>query len=95
MAAVLDPFYSFVWQDADHPGDEDVKWSLWDTMTNEILREAEFVAQLLQNVPKASLKPLVHHLQLPYHWPSPAKKLKSTLCASYEKHIQKAAAVTK
>ena len=64
MAVVLDPFYGFVWQDADHPGDEDVKGSLRDTMTNAILREAEYVAQLLQKVPKASLKPLVHHLQL-------------------------------
>ena len=41
MAAVLDPNYGFVWLDADHPGDDSVKKSLRETVTNAIVLEAE------------------------------------------------------
>ncbi len=46
MAAVLDPNYGFVWLDADHSGDDSVKKSVRETVTNAILLEAELCCSM-------------------------------------------------
>jgi len=83
-----------VWLDADHPGDDSVKKTVHDTITNAIIFEAEqccSTAELETTSQSAPCKPCTSEAStadLP-----PLKRCRSSLFASYERHSAKASAV--
>ena len=83
-----------MWLDADHPGDDSVKKTVHDTITNAIIFEAEqccSTAELETTSQSAPCKPCTSEAStadLP-----PLKRCRSSLFASYERHSAKASAV--
>jgi hypothetical protein len=90
MTAVLDPSYDFVWLDADHPGDDNVKSVIRDSVTSAIVLEAEHccfgtdssAATDLAN--DSNSTPCASNAAAATVDPPPLKKYKSTLFPSYE-----------
>ena len=94
MAAVLDPNYGFVWLDADHPGDDSVKKTVRDTITNVIIFEAEqccSTAELETASQSEPCQPCTSEASTAN--PPPLKRCRSSLFASYERHSAKVSAV--
>jgi len=83
-----------VWLDADYPGDDSVKKTVRDTMTNAIIFEAEqccSTAELESASQSASCEPCISEASAAD--PPPLKRCRSSLFDSYERHSAKASAV--
>jgi len=83
-----------VWLDADYPGDDSVKKTVRDTITNAIIFEAEqccLTAELETASQSTPCEPCTSEASTAD--PPPLKRCRSSLFASYERHSAKASAV--
>ena len=79
--------YDFVWLDADYPGDDSVKKTVRDTITNAIIFEAEqccLTAELETASQSTPCEPCTSEASTAD--PPPLKRCRSSLFASYERH---------
>jgi len=79
-----------VWLDADHPGDDNVKKTVHDTVTNEA-EQCCSTAELETASQSAPYEPCTSEASTAD--PPPLKRRRSSLFASYERHSAKASAV--